>query len=237
QPRPVVVLHARRRHDDRQHQPQCVHQQVALAARRLLSGVVAPRPSRLGGLHRLAVNNPHARPRLPTLGHPGLPPHGVVDSFPKSTLPPAVELRRDRSPRREVVGQHPPGAARPQDVEDAIKQVTLLDATGPPGFPKFPLRQQRPDELPLFVREIAGIGLPLAHAGIIPVWSIANSLSVALYIALPENQQNLRFYWCNVKASQLVPFKSLEKIAELQGIVMNEDSNVPAIDRMLKRKR
>src|SRR3954471_14406453 len=76
------------------------------------------------------------------------------------------------------MGQHPPGASRPQDVEDAVDEVTLRDRAGSPRFARLPLRQQRPNEFPLFVRQVAGIGLRLAHAGILPVGSIANSLSV-----------------------------------------------------------
>src|SRR5262249_11407693 len=142
----------------------------------LLAAIVAPRPTRLGRLDRLAVDDPDAGQRLPAFGDTGLPPQSVVDFVPKPTLPPAVELRRNRSPRREVMGQHPPGTPRPQPIQDGADEVTLRDGAGSPCFAQFPLRQQRPKELPLFVREIAGIGLRLAHAGIVPERSIANSL-------------------------------------------------------------
>ena len=61
-------------------------------------------------------------------------------------------------------------------VEALPSILSLLDGAGPSRFSHLPLRQHRPNYLPLFVRNIAGIGLRLAHAGIIPVRSNANSL-------------------------------------------------------------
>jgi hypothetical protein len=44
-----------------------------------------------------------------------------------SPLPlPAAQVVVDRLPRREVVWQQPPGAARPQDVEDCLDDLALF---------------------------------------------------------------------------------------------------------------
>jgi hypothetical protein len=72
--------------------------------------------------------------------------------------------------------QQSPRAAGTQNVENGVEQVTLGNRAGAPRLPHLAFRQQRPYELPLFIRKVAGIRLHLAHVGIIPTWSIANSL-------------------------------------------------------------
>src|SRR5262249_45074179 len=119
---------------------------------------------------------------IPTLGNGSRPSATRVFRRKASWILSQSPLFRQRWNCEETVPQggkswqHPPGTARPQHIEDGVDEGTLLDGAGPPCFAQFPLRQQRPNELPLFVRKIAGVSLRLAHARIIPVWSIANSL-------------------------------------------------------------
>ena len=53
--------------------------------------------------------------------------------------------------------QHPPGYATADDVEDAVKDLTEVNATGPAaGLGR---KQQRHHELPLFISQVSWITL------------------------------------------------------------------------------
>ena len=53
----VAILHVGRMNKDEEHQPECVGDDVALAAVDLFPGVVARKTSAFGRLHALAVND------------------------------------------------------------------------------------------------------------------------------------------------------------------------------------
>src|SRR5262249_29959519 len=82
----------------------------------------------------------------------------------QAALSPAVELRRDGAPRREVVGQLPPLTAGPQDVEDGVEEVPPVDAGGAAHL--LGLGQQGPQQLPLAVGQVARIRFTFAHTSL-----------------------------------------------------------------------
>lgn len=63
------------------------------------------------------------------------------------------EPSMDGPPRRKVPRQEPPRAARPQNLEDRIDDLSQRPALGPPGTHR--LRQMRLQERPFRVRDIA----------------------------------------------------------------------------------
>lgn len=121
--------------------------------------VVPLRAAALGRLHRLAVDDPGAGRRLPPVGTSDLGPEGVVDLLPHPGVPPRVEVVADRLPRREVVGQHPPGAPAPRQVEDGVDHLPQRVLPGPPGR-AVALREQVADVVPLEVGQVARVSLP-----------------------------------------------------------------------------
>ena len=52
--------------------------------------------------------------------------------------------------------QHSPSTSAPVEIEDAVDNLSQIDAARPPA--KFGRRQQGRDDLPLLVGEVAGIG-------------------------------------------------------------------------------
>ena len=114
-----------------------------------------------GGLHRLAVNDGSAGTGCPTLGLSQVGKEGVVGPLPGPILTPGAEVMEDNAPRWQVVGQHPPGATGAQHVANGVYDLAprVLDRPTA-GFGR---RQQRFQQLPLFVVQIAGVNRSL-HA-------------------------------------------------------------------------
>ncbi len=113
-------------HPRPQHQPQDINEQMAFAARELLRPVVAAHAPDARRLDRLAVDGARARLRVSSLAHPFSLAQGGVQAFPfcpKGTRveAPSPEVAVDGLLRREVAGEHPPGAAAAHEIEDAIE--------------------------------------------------------------------------------------------------------------------
>ena len=49
-----------------------------------------------------------------------------VDLFPQALLPPAAEVVVDGLPRRQVMREQPPGAARPEPVGHGVDQLAAV---------------------------------------------------------------------------------------------------------------
>src|SRR6516165_1261779 len=115
----------------------------------------------LGGPDALAVEDARRRLGPPALVAADPPVQRVVDPLPQATPPPAAELGGDGAPGREVVGQLPPLAACPQDVEDGVEEVPAVHggrAADAPG-----LGEQGPQEVPLAVSQVTRIACTFAH--------------------------------------------------------------------------
>ena len=61
----------------------------------------------------------------------------------------------DRGPRTIFAGHIAPGAARPQEVEDAVENPTKVDATGTPTW--LGPREQGFEQGPFTIAEVTGI--------------------------------------------------------------------------------
>ena len=148
-------------HYRRQQQPQSIHHNVTFASLYPLARVVTSRPPFFGGLHRLAVNDGSTGTGCPTLGLSQVGKEGVVGPLPGPILTPGAEVMEDNAPRWQVVGQHPPRATGAQHVANGVYDLAPRVLHRPTaGFGR---RQQRFQQLPLFVVQIAGVNRSL-HA-------------------------------------------------------------------------
>jgi Transposase DDE domain len=96
---------------------------MTLAPVDLLVGVIAARALAAGTFTDLAVDHAGGRAR-----HPADPlavdhQRHVTDRFEQKAAHEAAEPPIDRLPRREVLRQHPPAAARPRYVADRIQEA------------------------------------------------------------------------------------------------------------------
>src|SRR6516162_4051668 len=129
--------------------------------------VVAPGTAALGRLDRLAVDHGGAGRRLAVVHPPHVGPQDVVDLLPQAPVPPGVEVIGNGLPRREVVGEHPPGAAAAGQVEGGVDDLAQGVGAGPAGAGAR-LGEQVFDVDPLQVGQIAGVTHPCFHAGSLP---------------------------------------------------------------------
>ena len=88
-----------------------------------------------------------------------------MDLWPQAGVSPGVEVIGDRLPRREVVGQHPPGAAGAGEVTDGVDDLSHRVSAGSPGSAGGGVfqREEVIDVIPLQVREVAGVSHPCFH--------------------------------------------------------------------------
>src|SRR5262245_4596661 len=89
------------------------------------------------------------------LAHPAA--QRVVEPLPGSGSAPLMEIITDRPFRREVMRQSGPGASGAQDVEDRVEDLTKVGPSW--GTHRERRREQRFEEGPSFVGEVAGIRL------------------------------------------------------------------------------
>ncbi len=90
---------------------------------RLASVVASLFPAHAGRLDRLAVDYARAGLRVSSEVNPHPLAQRPVHPFPGAVEAPSSEVVVDGLPRREVVGQKPPGAAAFDDVEDGVKDL------------------------------------------------------------------------------------------------------------------
>ena len=75
-----------------------------------------------------------------------------MDLLPQPLLPPAAEVVVDGLPRRQVLGQQPPGTARAQPVQHRVEQLAALVEGRPPAG--HGLGDERAEDLPLGVGQV-----------------------------------------------------------------------------------
>jgi hypothetical protein len=78
------------------------------------------------GLHRLAVHDGSSGLGCFTVKCSQAGTQRIVDLLPHTGAPPLCEVPVNHLPRRQVAGQHPPGAATSQQVEDSIEDFSPL---------------------------------------------------------------------------------------------------------------
>ena len=126
--------------------------------------VVPFRAAAMSRFDRLAIDPQGFRGRRGANFQSNFLPQGGVEFLPGAVESPVAELAVHRLPRRKVVGEHPPGAARSQVVEDGIDHLAEFAGRGPSALGRagFWLGEQRFETLPLVVGQVGGVGLP-AH--------------------------------------------------------------------------
>src|SRR5882762_9787668 len=103
---------------------------VALTPFDLLGRIVTTRPTALGGLGRLTVDDPRRRARFPTRRFARLQQQLKIDLLKQAVISPVVEIPLHSCKRRKVLRQHPPLTAGPRDIQDRIEhgpQLGILD--------------------------------------------------------------------------------------------------------------
>ena len=123
-------------------------------------GVVAPRPAGLRRLDALAVEHPRRRaggaPAARAVEHDQM----VVQPLQNAVVAQPQEPAVDRLPRREAVGQEPPGATGSEHVEDRVHDLPHRPRSRPSRQAR--RRQVRLQQSPLLVAHIACVTQVLA---------------------------------------------------------------------------
>src|SRR5260221_2325912 len=141
-------------HDLKQ-QTQGIDQDVSLAAIHLLAAVVPMRAALFGGLDRLAIDDRGAGSRLASSRATHALTQDAVYALPDAGEAPRVKIVIDSGPRPILLRQIAPGAARPQEIEDAIENPTKVDTTGTPTW--LGAWEQGFEQGPFAIVEVTGI--------------------------------------------------------------------------------
>src|SRR4051812_38318425 len=141
-------------HDHSPHQPEGVHGQVPLATGNIFACIVASFFTPFRRANRLTVHDRHAGRGLLSTVLSDLSAESLIDSLPQTVSSPTPENGVHGFPLRKVMRQRSPLAACSIHVHDRIQNQPPTN--GPPATLRL-LRQQAPQNLPLSVRQIAGI--------------------------------------------------------------------------------
>ena len=128
---------------------------MPLPPTKMLCSVVSAWPSLLCGLHRLAVDDDSARVRNTTLPFPHLDTQDLIDHLSHTLPAEPAEVHVAGLPRRKIVRQVTPGASSAQHIQDTVDDLSHVDGARAASWPS--RWDQRGDELPLPVGQIAGI--------------------------------------------------------------------------------
>ncbi|KEZ34790.1 hypothetical protein CEDDRAFT_03838 [Frankia sp. CeD] len=118
------------------------------------------------GPHGLGVQHHRGRVRAATVVFPDLPAQQVMDRLGGSVVTPPAEVVAHRGGGGQVVGEVTPLAAGPGLVQDRVHDLPQRVAALMParrGVPGFPRGQDRPDQFPRLIGQIAGVRLAFRH--------------------------------------------------------------------------
>jgi bifunctional DNA primase/polymerase-like protein/D5-like protein/primase-like protein len=139
-----------------------VDDDMPLAADDLLAGVVASRFGRRC-LHCLAVGDARRRAGLAARTLAVHHQRDVMDGAEQQQTHEPPKPPVDRLPGRKVLGQHAPAAAAACHIADRVQNLAQINLGFAPALRR--PRQQRPDVLPLSVRQVRGVALDLLLDG------------------------------------------------------------------------
>src|SRR5436190_23785305 len=141
-------------HDDRPHQSQGVNRQMPLTTGDLLARVVASFFAPFRRANRLTVHDCHTGRRLLATLLSNSSAESLMNSLPDTVSTPAPEDGVNRLPLGKIMRQCSPLTTCSIDVQDRVENQPPTN--GPPATLRL-LGQQAPQNLPLSVRQIAGI--------------------------------------------------------------------------------
>src|SRR5216683_6433665 len=118
--RAIAVLDIGRVDFGADEQSRGVGDDMAFAALDLLAGVIAARSATLGGLDRLAVDDPGRRTWLTAHRLARREQQGEVDALPNTAVAPPVKVMLHGRIRGKVMGQLAPLATRPGHVKQPV---------------------------------------------------------------------------------------------------------------------
>jgi hypothetical protein len=134
---------------------------VAFTALDLLGRSIIPtRPTTLGGLDRLTVDDPRRRAGFTTRRLAHLQQQRKIDLLKQALVAPIVKIALHRGEWRKVLWQHPPLTTRPRDVQDRVEHAPQRGLTR--SAQTFDCRHMRFDQRPLGIRQIACVVLSLS---------------------------------------------------------------------------
>ncbi|MEX2113547.1 MAG: hypothetical protein WD845_10205 [Pirellulales bacterium] len=155
----VVILPVRPMYHHRPHQAQRIHRQMPLATHDLFARIVAPFFPTFRRADRLAVDDCRCMRAAFTHAAPQSPAQGVVDLFPQAIDSPAPKHGVHGLPLGKVERQLPPLTTGADDIKDCVEDVPAIYRR---SSSLRRLWQQRSNNLPLFVCQVAGI-ICIAH--------------------------------------------------------------------------
>lgn len=120
----------------------------------------------LSGLDRLTVQDRRARLGVPSRRHADAFAEDRVQVLPGAILGPLVEVVADGPPIRELLGQQPPLAAGPFQVQQPVEHLAQANRAGPAGsLGSLRRRQQRLQQRPLGIGQVGRVGpaIPQHH--------------------------------------------------------------------------
>ncbi len=130
---------------------------MAFATLEFLAPVVALGAADFRGLDGLGVDAGGAGVGISSGGLTDLATQGVHDLLPGAVVTPTCEVIIDSALGQQVMGQHVPLAAAAVEVEQAVENLTQIDAAWPSA--RFGVTESGLQNGPLLVGQIRGIAL------------------------------------------------------------------------------
>ena len=147
-------------HDHHQNQSQSINGQLSFSAGDLFPRIIATFCATLAGTNRLVVNDRGGGSRFLSTLFSLFLSQRVVDLLPSSVFPPFPKDSVDRAPIGIVFRQHSSLASSRPDRQNGIDNSPPIDRSTASPDARW---KQLPKNLPLPVRQIAGILLSAFH--------------------------------------------------------------------------
>src|ERR1700678_3112289 len=153
-PTPTIpILDVGRGYQQRPHHPQRINADKAFATRDFFSSVVTLGSAAMSRLDALAVHPQRFWRWRSTSFDADFLSQQSVDFFPSAIGSPVTEFAVNGLPGWDVVGQHPPGSASAEVVEDRVHNTPQINCWGSATFgsASFGFRKERFELLPLLI--------------------------------------------------------------------------------------
>src|SRR5882724_2685168 len=141
-------------------QTRSIGHNMTLAAFDLLCRIVNTRPAALGRLYPFTFDDPRRWAGFTTRRLARLQQQLEIDLLKQAIVSPIVEIALHRRERGKVLGQHPPLAAGPRDIQDRVKHGSQLNLTRPAQ--RLGRRHMRLDQPPFSIGQIACVAPSLS---------------------------------------------------------------------------